>query len=106
VPKPRKATSIRTVDRRTGTVLPMGTAMKPTSRLRGTGSVTGAVDPVGVDPVVGDPVGVDPVVGDPVGVDPLVGDPVGSHASASSDAPPGPAASGPASPLTGSSGSR
>ena len=96
MPKPRKATSIRTVDRRTGTVLPMGTAMKPTSRLRGTGSVTGAVDPVGVDPVVGDP----------VGVDPLVGDPVGSHASASSDAPPGPAASGPASPLTGSSGSR
>jgi hypothetical protein len=50
VPNPMKATTIRTVERRTGTEREIGKAMKPTRRLCGIGSSTR-----GVLPVVGSP---------------------------------------------------
>jgi len=92
VPNPRKATSISTVDRRTGIARVIGTAMNPTSRLRGTSSTAGGAVPL-------------------VGV-PLVGVPPASHSPAPSDPASVPAASVPGasdpegSSLTGWSASR
>ena len=80
VPNPRKATSISAVERRIGTEREIGTAMKPTSRLWGTGSSTR-------------------------GVEPVVGASVASHPSASS-ATSGPLSSPEASSLTGCPGCR
>ena len=61
MPNPRKATSISTVDRRTGIARVIGTAMNPTSRLRGTSSTAGGAVPlVGVPPASHSPAPSDP----------------------------------------------